>query len=103
MTSEIGPGQRENCNQQQQNLQDKEPVMPQTLERRAGLRLRKKFLPEQSARYQPHNPFALEQIKQDHHRNRGGEKKSPWRDEVHPHTSASRNCFKSSFSSEASL
>ena len=73
---EVGPGERENRQHQHQQLKDQQPVVPQPLERRAGLRLCQEFLPEQRAGDEPHHALAFEQIKQDHHRNGGGEPKS---------------------------
>src|SRR5690349_16888823 len=102
MTGKVWPRQRQNRQCEHQQLKNEQPVVTEALKRRACLRLREKFLPEQRAGHKPHHPLAFEQIKQDHHRNRGGKKESCGRQESHPHTSASRSCFSSSSSSGVS-
>ena len=57
--------------------------MPQPLEGRAGLGLGEELPPQQRAGDELHDALALQEIEQDHHRDRGGEGKRGWSEEVH--------------------
>ena len=72
---EIGPREGEDRQGQHQQLENEQPVAAQLLEGGAGLRFGEELLPQQGAGDQLHHPLALEQIKQDDHRNGGGEPK----------------------------
>ncbi len=71
--SEERAGQGEDGQREQNDLEDKEPVLAQFLKGGAGLGFSEKPLPENGAGDQLHDALALEQIEEDHHRDGGGE------------------------------
>src|SRR6266540_1784628 len=77
------PAERKDHQGQHQELEEEQPVFPETLEGRVGLRLGEKFLPEQRARNQLHHPLALEQVKDDDDRQRQREDEGSRRKKVH--------------------
>ncbi len=65
--------QREHCQREQEDLQIEQPVLPQLLKRRAGLRVGEEFLPEQGAGYELHHTLALQKIENSDDGDGGGE------------------------------
>ena len=82
---EIRAGQREHSQCQQDQLNDEQPVVPEFLERRTGLRLVEEALPQDGARDQPRHSPTLEQIKNNDDRQRGRERERLGREKIHRH------------------
>ena len=69
----IGPGQGEDGQREQNDLEDEQPVLAQFLKGGAGLGFGEEPLPEHGAGDQLHDALALEQIEEDDHRDGGSE------------------------------
>ena len=97
---EVGARQGEHGENQQENLEQEQPVLPQLLKWGVGLVLREEPLPEQRAGDETNGAAALQQVEDDHRRDEPQKPKRGWRKEVHSLGSGgfgALRCFRSSF------
>jgi len=92
VAGEEGPHQREDDEREQEQLENEQPIVAELLERRAGLGVREKLLPEQRAPDELHHSLALEQVEDDDDRQCEGEEGSGWSQEAHGFTSRATVC-----------